>query len=455
MERSLKKPGFFFLGFLGIWGIVLTLLAGSLFFFFKYRPAYPELSDLRLSCMDAVRLAEDKDYVSLSAYSCFIVDTRQKITFSTLPSYPAGDFVSLHSLSSASGGSQRFFACPLLEQGVQYGTLAVYFPESPILPKKDVPLLLFFSLPVLLLLLITVHFFRTLKTCYKQPLSMANAALERLLCGGSLTPFLSPLKKAAKKVPEYLVLSRQISLVEHEFFTLQKRELLLRENEKRLLACISHDLKTPITAILGCAEGIFGGFADGLEKQKEYAGIIIEKTGLLNQMIDQVMEHSISEMNDFTISTKELYLKPYLTRVFSSLSYDLSCRNIKLTVSEIPDLLVRLDPERIYQVIQNIFGNSIKYAQTEEPEITVKVSRLASDFALVEITDNGPGVPPEDVPFVFERFFRSEKARTQNVAGNGLGLSIVKNIVEKHGGFVDCESTYQKSFTIIFSLPLA
>lgn len=117
--------------------------------------------------------------------------------------------------------------------------------------------------------------------------------------------------------------------------------------------------------------------------------------------------------------------------------------------------LEEIRSREISYVFQNILSNSIKYARTEAPEIKVNVSRLDEDFALVEISDNGNGVPPEDVPLVFHRFFRSEKARTQNVPGNGLGLSIVKNIIEKHGGFVDCESTYQKSFTIIFSLPLA
>lgn len=455
MERPLKNTRSFRLCFLGIWCIVLALTVGSFFLYVKYKKADPELSSLRLSFMDAVRHAENGELSALLSYSCMIVDTRQNIVFSTLSGYPAGDFVNLHSLSSAQGSSAAFFTSPLLKDGMQYGTIALYFPEPSIFSAEAYGWLLLFLLPSLLLLLITWHFFRTLKHKYMEPLSQASHALNQILCGGSLKQSLLSLGNAGKKLPVFHTLSMQLSSVEHELLSIQKHEKLLMENEQKLLACISHDLKTPIASILGCAEGILSGFADSSEKQKEYAGIILEKTSLLNQMINQVMSHSISDMDDFTISKKELYLKPYLTEVFSSMAYDFSSHGITLTVSEIPDLLVRIDPERIYQVFQNILSNSIKYARTEAPEIKVNVSRLDEDFALVEISDNGNGVPPEDVPLVFHRFFRSEKARTQNVPGNGLGLSIVKNIIEKHGGFVDCESTYQKSFTIIFSLPLA
>ncbi len=133
---------------------------------------------------------------------------------------------------------------------------------------------------------------------------------------------------------------------------------------------------------------------------------------------------------------------------------DIQGSGLELKVDEIPDVLLDIAPDRIFQVFQNIIGNSIKYTP-KGGFIHIKFEQCRDALA-VEITDNGQGIAATDIPFVFDRFYRGEKARTQKeIGGSGLGLSIVRSIIERYGGRVECDSVLGQGTSIRFLLPLA
>ena len=187
-----------------------------------------------------------------------------------------------------------------------------------------------------------------------------------------------------------------------------------REN-KELISNISHDLKTPITAIKGYVEGIMDGVADTPEKMDRYIKTIYNKA---NEM-------------DLLINELTLYL---------SFSY----RN---AMEE--DCKVIVDPEQLRRVINNIVSNSLKYMDKPKGKITMEVKDVG-DFVQIELGDNGKGIAAKDLPYIFDRFYRTDASRNSSKGGSGIGLSIVKKIVEEHGGNIWATSEEGAGTTMYF-----
>jgi signal transduction histidine kinase len=231
-----------------------------------------------------------------------------------------------------------------------------------------------------------------------------------------------------------------------------RREKHMLDNEKLLLACISHDLKTPLAAISGYAEEIRDGFADSQEKINRYVGLVLKKVQVLSKLIDDILDHSKAELHEFSIEKQEIYSKNYFSDVLGDISLDLAHSGIIFKVAEIPNVLLEIDRKRILQVLQNIISNSLKYTK-KGGFIEVSFTLSEKEF-IVSIKDNGDGIAAGDLPFVFDKFYRGEKARTQNIPGSGLGLNIAKYIVENHGGRIECDSVLYAGTTMGFSLPI-
>lgn len=233
--------------------------------------------------------------------------------------------------------------------------------------------------------------------------------------------------------------------------SIQSKKLL--ENERMLLASISHDLKTPIATIIGCAEGIRDGVVQKPADIRRYVKIILNKSELLIKLINDILVQTHTEVNK-SFSPKEVYSRKFILDVLGELSSDVNESGLELKVDDIPNILLNIEPDHIFQVFQNIIGNSIKYTP-KGGYIHIGFEQCENALA-VEITDNGQGIAANDIPFVFDRFYRGEKARTQReIGGSGLGLSIVRNIIEQHGGKVECDSMLGHGATIRFLLPIS
>lgn len=225
----------------------------------------------------------------------------------------------------------------------------------------------------------------------------------------------------------------------------------LKISEKELIASISHDLKTPIANISGYCEGIIDGIVREEKDIKRYAGIILKKAKVLTKLLDDMLEFSKAEINQMTINKKEIYSREFFKGFLEEVSMDVVSSGRKIIIEgEIPNLLISLDKDRIGQVINNIIANSIKYTY-QDGVITISFRKLHEGLE-ISIKDNGVGIAAEEIPFVFNKFYRCEKHRNQNIPGSGLGLSIAKYIVEMHNGSIQMISNKEKGTTVIINI---
>ena len=212
------------------------------------------------------------------------------------------------------------------------------------------------------------------------------------------------------------------------------------EHEKQnreLISNISHDLKTPITAIKGYVEGIMDGVADTPEKMDKYIKTIYNKANDMVRLINELTIYSGIDSNRIPYHFHRLNVADYFGDCVEEVGLDLESKNIELNYSNLvsPDAMIIADPEQLKRVINNIIGNSVKYLEREKGVIDIRILDEV-DSIRVEIEDNGKGIAARDLPNIFERFYRTDASRNSSKGGSGIGLSIVKKIVEDHGGYI-------------------
>ena len=209
-----------------------------------------------------------------------------------------------------------------------------------------------------------------------------------------------------------------------------------REN-KELISNISHDLKTPITAIKGYVEGIMDGVADTPEKMDRYVRTIYNKTNEMDHLINELTFYSKIDTNRIPYTFSKLNVEDYFSDCAEEVGLELETKGIQLFYSNYVDrnVLVILDGEQIRRVIHNLVSNAIKYMDKEKGIIQIRVKDVG-DFIQVEIEDNGKGIAQKDLPYIFDRFYRADVSRNSSKGGSGIGLSIVRKILEDHGGKV-------------------
>ncbi len=215
-----------------------------------------------------------------------------------------------------------------------------------------------------------------------------------------------------------------------------EEEKLAGEKENRvLISNISHDLKTPITAIKGYVEGIMDGVADTPQKQEKYIRTIYNKANEMDTLINELTLYSKIDTNRIPYNFSRINVADYFEDCVEEVGLDLEAKNIRLNYIDYADrdVLIIADPEQLRRVINNIISNSIKYLDKDQGFINIRI-RDVGDFIQIEFEDNGKGIPAKDLPYIFDRFYRADASRNSSTGGSGIGLSIVKKIIEDHGG---------------------
>ena len=206
---------------------------------------------------------------------------------------------------------------------------------------------------------------------------------------------------------------------------------------KELISNISHDLKTPLTTIKGYVEGILDGVADSPDKMDRYLKTVYNKANDMERLIGELTLYSKIDTNEIPYNFIKINVKAYFDDCAEEIRTELESRNFVLTyLNYVPDdVCLIADPEQLYRVINNIISNSIKYNNKARGVINIRV-REEKEYIHLEIEDNGQGVSPEEAGRIFERFYRTDASRNSRTGGSGIGLSIVKKIVEAHGGTI-------------------
>lgn len=228
----------------------------------------------------------------------------------------------------------------------------------------------------------------------------------------------------------------------------QKRQ---EQNNRELISNISHDLKTPITAIKGYMEGIMDGVADTPEKMDKYIKTVYNKANDMDRLINELTIYSGIDTNRIPYHFHRINVSEYFDDCVEEVGLDLESRGIELNYSNLlsPDTQIIADPEQLKRVINNVIGNSVKYMDKEKGIIDIRLLDEV-DAIRVEIEDNGKGIAAKDLPRIFERFYRTDASRNSSKGGSGIGLSIVKKIIEDHGGYIWATSKEQEGTCMHF-----
>ncbi|HBV83194.1 MAG: HAMP domain-containing sensor histidine kinase [Lachnospiraceae bacterium] len=221
---------------------------------------------------------------------------------------------------------------------------------------------------------------------------------------------------------------------------LKESEEEKEQNEKKskeLVSNISHDLKTPITSIKGYVEGIMDGVADTPEKIDKYIKTIYNKANDMDKLINELTTYSGIDSNKIPYHFHILNVSDYFSDCVEEVGLDLESKNIHLNFTNLvsPDTCVVADPEQLKKVINNIISNSVKYMGHDNGVIDIRILD-ESESVKIEIEDDGKGIASKDIGNIFERFYRTDSSRNSLQGGSGIGLSIVKKIIEDHGGYV-------------------
>jgi len=235
-------------------------------------------------------------------------------------------------------------------------------------------------------------------------------------------------------------------LVFHELTRLKQLESARQE----FVANVSHELRTPLSLIKGYVETLLDGARDNPEVATKFLQTIDRNSERLKLLIEDLLTISELESGRVKLNLQAVALSPVVAKVFEDFKTRAEAKSVKL-INQVADLAVRADADRLEQVLGNLIDNAIKYGRTKG---TVTVGGSAREDGQVEVfvQDDGPGIPPEALERVFERFYRVDKARSREQGGTGLGLAIVKHIVQTHGGKVWATSELGHGTTFYFSL---
>lgn len=232
----------------------------------------------------------------------------------------------------------------------------------------------------------------------------------------------------------------------------QQLQRQYEENRKILISNISHDLKTPITSIKGYVEGIKDGVADTPEKMEKYINTIYKKASDMDVLIDNLLLFSKLDLQKYPFDFHHFNIIDYMKDIIEEMRFDFEKEDIRLNL-HCPNkkIFVKGDVNNLRRVIINIMDNSMKYAGNYPLVIDVYIKERIDDV-LIEIRDNGKGIPDNELPYIFDRFYRADPSRNTNIVGNGLGLAIVKKIIEEHDGMIWAESKIDVGTGIFFTL---
>jgi len=229
----------------------------------------------------------------------------------------------------------------------------------------------------------------------------------------------------------------------------------LKELEKirqDFVANVSHELRTPLTTIKGYAETLLEG-ALKEEVAFQFIQVIKRHTDRLAKIVEDLLMLSKIESKEFQLKVEVISLQDLIDDVIEFVKEPAAKRKISISRNEIPSSpTLKADRSYLEQVLTNLLDNAIKYTP-EGGRVTISAVEKDHEEIQFAIEDNGIGIPREDIPRIFERFYRVDKGRSQELGGTGLGLSIVKHLVQAHGGTVWVESQFGKGSTFYFTLP--
>lgn len=220
------------------------------------------------------------------------------------------------------------------------------------------------------------------------------------------------------------------------------------------IANVSHELRTPISMLQGYSEAILDGVPTNEEERNEMVQIIHDESKRMSRLVTDLLDLARMESGHMTLYKDVLATIPFLDRITNKFMQTARDANVELAFQFPKDdeIYIDADEDRLEQVFTNLIDNAIRHTP-DGGQVTLSVERY-TDVCVIVVSDTGYGIPEEDVPFIFERFYKADKARTRGKGGTGLGLAIAKNIIDAHGGMISAERGADKGTIFTCTLPL-
>lgn len=225
-----------------------------------------------------------------------------------------------------------------------------------------------------------------------------------------------------------------------------KEQKTLREE---MVSDVAHELRNPLSNIQGYLEGLKEGMID---PTKQVFETLHQQSLVLNRLVNDLRDVNRAKAGKLNLDKKLLVLEDIISREIKALKAKAEENDVELSQNLNGPNLLEADPERISQVVRNLIDNAITHTP-KGGEINIE-SRTTSGEVVTTVSDDGAGIPEEDLPHIFDRFYRVDKSRSRGTGGTGLGLTIAKEIIESHGGRIMAKSREGKGSTFEFTLPL-
>jgi signal transduction histidine kinase len=227
------------------------------------------------------------------------------------------------------------------------------------------------------------------------------------------------------------------------------------ENRKELIAGISHDLRTPLTAIKAYVEGLDKGIATTPAMKNKYLQIITQKTDDLTRLVDQLFLFSKIDLGEYALRIQPVDIGKYLAELIQGISEEYKQRGLTLTLGvHSYRTMAAIDSEQLRNVILNIIENTVKYGAKKDNQLFIEQYEQSGQVVLT-FSDNGPGVPPQQREKLFDVFYRGDESRTQSGKGSGLGLAIARRVVESQAGTIEARASDSGGLQIRIQLPIS
>lgn len=231
----------------------------------------------------------------------------------------------------------------------------------------------------------------------------------------------------------------------------------LEKMRSEFVANVSHELKTPVAAVKGFAETLLGGGVTDEKMAKSFLQIIYDENERLNRLIGDILELSKIESKRVQLECSPVHLSAFFDSIIETMSKVAEKKNISLFAEVPEEIFIEADEDKLRQIFMNLLSNAINYTH-DGGNVTVtaenKQQEDGREIVIFTVTDTGMGIPRKDLPRIFERFYRVDKARSRSSGGTGLGLSIVKHLVELHRGAISVKSNLGIGSSFILELPL-
>lgn len=443
--------------------LVVFVITYSSVLIYNKNSVYPTVNNGRLltnSIKVSIEEALVKNQVVASLETTFpysAIDLNGKVLSSNIDQYKNDSVVNLYEFmqydkkSSMPHPGLIKYTSALIINNTQVGTIVFLIPKEDFVSSSPKVTTFIEVLPIIMALLTIVmlitHAYIFSKKDILQPLAVLHESARRILKGD----FYYEIQYDYDT--EMGVFCHDFEAMRSELKFSKEKELSIKASEKELLACLSHDIKTPLTAIHGYVSGIKDGIIKDKAGIENYCAIILNRVKMLSKLLEDILEHSKAELNKMDMTFVEFYCMDFFKDILEDLSVEINSKGLNfIAPDKIPNLLLNADKKRLSQVMYNLVSNSIKYSK-EEGTISIYFED-AKGYLKVYIKDTGIGISCADIPYIFNKFYRSEKCRNQNIPGSGLGLSISKYIIESHGGFINCLESSSKGTTICFAVPI-